>query len=252
MEGLKAFGIGAGAGALAGIIGPAAFTAAGGGAAGLGGFVAGAIGGAAGAAASQTFLTVGNHVAFGAALGGTINGITALRNGNTFLRGIDVTPKVNPISINPAGLAKTGNTEIKTDVKLANTTQTSTAPTTQANTATVINKETGFVDVSKNTGFRYMGEGELKAVQETAFLRGGNPGETYFTKDVYNSASLSQQRLALPTTPSLRVEFEILNNPSLQLNGSKVLPAFPMPGKGSEFMTMNRVKVRLINWQPLR
>ena len=167
-------------------------------------------------------------------------------------KGVDVTPKVNPISINPAGLAKTGNTEIKTDVKLANTTQTSTAPTTQANTATVINKETGFVDVSKNTGFRYMGEGELKAVQETAFLRGGNPGETYFTKDVYNSASLSQQRLALPTTPSLRVEFEILNNPSLQLNGSKVLPAFPMPGKGSEFMTMNRVKVRLINWQPLR
>lgn len=55
-----------------------------------------------------------------------------------------------------------------------------------------------------------------------------------------------------PTTPTLRVEFEILNNPKMSLNGSKVLPDFGMPGKGAEFMTTDPVKVRLINVQPLR
>ncbi|WP_026714015.1 RHS repeat domain-containing protein [Flavobacterium daejeonense] len=268
-RGLTAFGIGAGAGALAGIVGPAAFTMAGGAAAGAGGFIAGAAGGAAGAFASQTVLTMGNHIAFGdpimsakqfivgialgAALGGTINGGIAKINGNRFWDGIDPTPKVQPVSISikPNGVVENGNPEIKTDAKLPSTTQTSTAPTTQNNTATVINKETGVVDVSKNPAFRYMGDGELKAVQETGYLRGGNPGETYFTKDVYKSASLAQERLALPTTPTLRVEFEIINNPALQLNGSKVLPAFGMPGKGSEFMTTAPVRVKLINWQPL-
>jgi hypothetical protein len=169
MEGLKAFGIGAGAGALAGIVGPAAFTAVGGGVAGAGGFVAGAIGGAAASAASQIFLTVGNYVAFGdslmfgkefivgvafgAALGGTLNGVSALKNGNTFWRGTPPRITPQPISIHPAGLVKTGEvSEIKTDVKIANTTQTSTVPTTQNNTATAINKELGVV-LPKNSGF---------------------------------------------------------------------------------------------------
>ncbi len=108
------------------------------------------------------------------------------------------------------------------------------------------------MDVSKNPAFRYMGDDELQAVKDSGFLRGGNPGETYYTKDVYKSASLAQERLSLPNTPTLRVEFEIINNPSLQLNGSKVLPAFQMSGRGSEFMSLNPVKVRIINWQPLR
>jgi hypothetical protein len=102
------------------------------------------------------------------------------------------------------------------------------------------------------TGFRYMTEGELKAIQGTGMLRGGNPGKTYFTKDLYKSGVHAQQRLSLPTTPTLRVEFEILNNPTMRLNGSKVLPDFGMSGKGAEFMTTDPVKVRLINWQPLR
>jgi hypothetical protein len=102
------------------------------------------------------------------------------------------------------------------------------------------------------TGFRYITEGELKAIQQSGMLRGGNPGKTYFTKDLYKSGAHAQQRLSLPTTPTLRVEFEILNNPTMRLNGSKVLPDFGMPGKGAEFMTTDPVKVRLINWQPLR
>ncbi len=100
--------------------------------------------------------------------------------------------------------------------------------------------------------FRYMTEGELKAIQKTGMLRGGRPGETFFTKDLYKSAANAQNRLALPNTPTLRVEFEILNNPTLLQNGTKVLPANGMIGGGAEFMTVDPVWVRLINWQPLR
>jgi hypothetical protein len=101
-------------------------------------------------------------------------------------------------------------------------------------------------------GFRYMVEVELKAIQETGFLRGGRAGPTYWTKDLYKSAATAQNRLALPSRPTLRVEFEILNNPTPLLNGTKVFPDNGMMGKGAEFMTLDPVKVRLINWQPLR
>lgn len=186
-RGLTAFGIGAAAGALAGIVGPAAFAAAGGGAAGAGGFIAGALGGAAGAAASQTVLTIGNHIAFGdplttpkqfivgialgAALGGTINGGIAKINGNTFWKGIDVTPKVQPISLpTPADLAKTGNAEIKTgDYKISSSTQANTTSTNQTQTATAINKELGVVDVSKNPAFRIVDDGTKSFFDNTKY-----------------------------------------------------------------------------------
>ena len=193
-RGLTAFGIGAAAGALAGIVGPAAFGWAGGGAAGAGGFIAGAGAGAAGSAASQMVLSVGNHIAFGdplmtpkqfivgvalgAALGGTINGVSAKINGNTFWKGVDVTPKVQPISIHPTGLAKTGNAEIKTDVKIANTAKPSATPTTQAHTATVINKETGFIDLSKDPQFRYVDK----------------IGESFFDNTKYTDKVLGQMK----------------------------------------------------------
>ncbi|TKC60288.1 hypothetical protein FBD94_15395 [Pedobacter hiemivivus] len=102
------------------------------------------------------------------------------------------------------------------------------------------------------SAFRYMTEAELKAVQTTGLLRGGRAGETFFTKDLYKSAASAQNRLALPTAPTLRVEFQILNNPTLLSNGTKVLPANGMMGKGAEFMTLDAVKVKLINWQHLR
>jgi hypothetical protein len=103
-----------------------------------------------------------------------------------------------------------------------------------------------------NSGFRYISQGELKAIQETGFLRGGISGETYFTKDLYKTSAKAQSRLALGSTPAIRVEFEILNNPKILLNGNKVLPANGMIGRGSEFMTLDPIKIRLINWQPLR
>lgn len=101
-------------------------------------------------------------------------------------------------------------------------------------------------------GFRYVTESEVDAIKNTEYLRGGNPGETYFTKDVYKSASKAQQRLSLRSAPTHRVEFEILNNPKLELNGSKVEPLFGQPGKGSEFMSKGPIRVKFINSQPLK
>jgi RHS repeat-associated protein len=100
-------------------------------------------------------------------------------------------------------------------------------------------------------GSRVMTEGEIQAVKDTGMLRGGNPGETYFTKDLYKSGTKAQERLSLPTKPTHRLEFEIKNNPQMQRNGTKVTPANGQPGKGSEFMTTDPVEVKILNIQPL-
>ena len=102
-DGLAAFGIGAGAGALGAATGGAAFASAGGAAFGAGGFMAGAIGGAVGTAAMMPAQNLGNAMYFGdplmtpqeymlgiaggALIGGTINGATALLRGNSFWTG---------------------------------------------------------------------------------------------------------------------------------------------------------------------
>lgn len=96
-----------------------------------------------------------------------------------------------------------------------------------------------------------MTEAEVKAIKETGMLRGGRPGETFFTKDVYKTGAHAQERLALPNTPTHRIEFEITNNPNLLRNGTKVKPDFGQPGRGAEFMTTDPVRVDLINVQPL-
>jgi hypothetical protein len=102
------------------------------------------------------------------------------------------------------------------------------------------------------TGYRYMTQNELQATQKTELLRGGRSGETFFTKDVYKSQQKAQERLALPRTPTHRVEFKMLNNPAILRNGTKIRPNFGMRGGGSEFMTNDRVRVQIINWQSLR
>jgi hypothetical protein len=105
--------------------------------------------------------------------------------------------------------------------------------------------------VAGTRGFRYVTESEIKAIKETGMLRGGRPGETFFTKDIYKIGAHAQERLALPNTPTYRIEFRITNNPNLLRNGTKVKPDFSQPGKGAEFMTTDPVHVDLINIQPL-
>jgi len=101
-------------------------------------------------------------------------------------------------------------------------------------------------------GYRYVSEGEIKAIQETGMLRGGNPGETFFTKDLFKTSTKAQQRLSLQGAPTHRIEFDVINNPTMQRNGTKVDSLFGQPGKGAEFMTIDPVRVNLINVQPLQ
>ncbi|UII32247.1 HNH endonuclease [Fulvivirga ulvae] len=107
-DGMVAFGIGAVAGAVGAATGGAAFTAMGGAAAGAGGFIAGSIGGMAGSAASMPIQSVGNTLYFGdpyltakdyaigiiagGLIGGTFQGIAALRHGKPFFSGELTTP----------------------------------------------------------------------------------------------------------------------------------------------------------------
>jgi RHS repeat-associated protein len=110
----------------------------------------------------------------------------------------------------------------------------------------------GFVESRVGmTAFRYMTQAELQAIRTTNLLRGGRAGETFFTKDLFSSSLKAQSRLALPSAPTLRVEFEILHDLNYLRNGTKVKKAYGMSGGGAEFLTEDIVKVRLINWQPL-
>ncbi|WP_427854352.1 SpvB/TcaC N-terminal domain-containing protein [Leptospira tipperaryensis] len=107
-------------------------------------------------------------------------------------------------------------------------------------------------NASTTSGYRYVTEGEIQAIKDTGFLRGGNPGKTYFTKDLYRSGAKAQERLSLEKKPTHRVEFEILNDPKYRKYSTKVDPDYGQPGKGSEFMSTDPVKVKFINSQPLK
>ncbi len=100
--------------------------------------------------------------------------------------------------------------------------------------------------------YRYMSQKEADAVQNTGKLRGGNPGDTYWTDSRFKSASKAQDRLSLPNKPEVRMEFEIKNNPSIQNNGTKVKPNYGGRGGGKEYMSQNPVEVEVINVQPIR
>jgi hypothetical protein len=93
--------------------------------------------------------------------------------------------------------------------------------------------------------------GELEAVRETGFLRGGRPGDTFWTDAELTSAAEVPDKLALPTPPELRVRFVILNNPTLVRDGSIVEPAFGGQGGGREWASPDPVQVEILDVQPL-
>jgi hypothetical protein len=93
---------------------------------------------------------------------------------------------------------------------------------------------------------RYMSEAELKAVQETGLLRGGRPGETYFTTNKFRRAISAMRRLSLKHKPEVRVDFEITNSPTI-FGPRPVMPHYGQPGGGIEYWTVNDpVQVRIL------
>ena len=99
--------------------------------------------------------------------------------------------------------------------------------------------------------YRYMVPAELEAVRQTGLLRGGRPGETFWTDEPFTSAAEAQNRLALPSPPELRVRFVILNSPTLTRDGSIVEPAFGGEGGGREWASPDPVQVEILDVQPL-
>ncbi len=93
---------------------------------------------------------------------------------------------------------------------------------------------------------------ESAAVRETGKLRGGNPGETFFTDSRFRSADRAQDRLSLPNRPEVQMEFRLKNDLSLERGGTRVDPANGGRGGGREYMTRNPVEVEIINVQPYR
>ena len=93
---------------------------------------------------------------------------------------------------------------------------------------------------------RYMSEAELKAVQETGLLRGGRPGETYFTTQKFRRAISAMKRLSLKYKPEVRLDFEITNSPTI-FGPRRVEPHYGQPGGGIEYWTVNDpVQVRIL------
>ncbi len=98
---------------------------------------------------------------------------------------------------------------------------------------------------------RYMSRSELETVQETGLLRGGRPGETYFTTNRCRTVRSAEEKLALPRAPEVRLDFEIVNQPRIY-EPRKVAPAFGKPGGGIDYWSPDPVRVRIIRWCDLR
>ena len=106
-------------------------------------------------------------------------------------------------------------------------------------------------DAGGQSFYRYVGPAELEAIQQTGLLRGGRPGDTFWTDGEYTSAAEAQDKLALPVTPEIRVRFLILNTPTLTRAGSVVEPMFGGSGGGREWASPDPVHVEIVDVQPL-
>jgi hypothetical protein len=102
------------------------------------------------------------------------------------------------------------------------------------------------VSLRCRTFYRYMSRAEAEAVERTGLLRGGSPGEVYWTEDLYEHSTEAMGRLALADLPEVRMRFRIKGEPSLVRNGTRVRPDGRQPGGGTEYMTLARVEVEVL------
>ena len=95
-----------------------------------------------------------------------------------------------------------------------------------------------------------MSQAEANSVKRSGLLRGGRPGETYWTDSRFTSAARARNGLSLPDTPDVRMEFRLRNEPSLSRAGTRVTPRYGGGGGGREYMSIQPVAVEVINVQP--
>lgn len=95
-----------------------------------------------------------------------------------------------------------------------------------------------------------MSQAEADAVKQTGVLRGGRPGETYWTDSRFRSADRAQYRLSLPDRPEVQIEFKLKSSSTMSRDGTRVAPDFGGRGGGREYMSTDPVQVEIINVQP--
>jgi hypothetical protein len=89
---------------------------------------------------------------------------------------------------------------------------------------------------------RVMSKAELTATQETGLLRGGRTtNEHYVTPAASGDALRARQRLALPSTPEVKVTMEVPKD--VFPNATRVEPKYNMPGGGLERHISGEIKV---------
>jgi hypothetical protein len=101
---------------------------------------------------------------------------------------------------------------------------------------------------------RHVGKEEIATIEQTGLLRGGRPGETYFTIDHYASRSRAAHRLSLKHIPDYAVDFEILNSPSV-IGPERIAPKWYTTGFregwGIQYRTWDPVQVRVLRLRRL-
>ena len=81
-------------------------------------------------------------------------------------------------------------------------------------------------------------------MRDTGLVRGGRPG-THHVSDAVNSDALrARQRLALDTTPEVRVTMEVPGGTFSQ--PSRINPANRMPGGGMERTATGEIPARIL------
>lgn len=81
---------------------------------------------------------------------------------------------------------------------------------------------------------------------DVGFLRGGEPGDTYWTIERYETVGEATGRLALLVAPEVRMRFRMLEHADLVREDDPVRPAYGRPGGGTEYMSRGRVMVEVI------
>ena len=94
----------------------------------------------------------------------------------------------------------------------------------------------GTFDGSYRNVNRYASSGEAASVAITNCLSWCNGSTTYYTDDLYTSASEAQSMLALPTKPDVRMNFNLTAG-TRTIGPAPVAPKFGMPGGGTEMYT---------------
>uniref|UniRef100_UPI00068B2EA5 TNT domain-containing protein n=1 Tax=Flavobacterium daejeonense TaxID=350893 RepID=UPI00068B2EA5 len=154
--------------------------------------------------------------------------------------------------IKPNGVVENGNPEIKTDAKLPSTTQTSTAPTTQA-------KTTGKVTFTKNidgNGYKVEGlelqnyyppnNGAMQGTTNSEYLLKGTQISRIGSETGRYASPIGtpmELRALPPGNTGIESLYEVVK--PIPVQSSTIAPAFFKPGTGTQYLLPKSIDILL-------